>query len=130
VREQKVYSEILPYNVTIDRIKEFAPKGIILSGGPSSVYDKNAPLPDKEIFELGIPVLGICYGMQLMAHMLGGKVAKSVKREYGRAELTIDDDYDLLKNCPKSRRGDCNRPTNEPKGKPYAVVWMSTATRS
>ena len=102
VREQKVYSEILPYNVTIERIKEFAPKGIILSGGPSSVYDKNAPLPDKEIFELGIPVLGICYGMQLMAFCLGGKVAKAAKREYGRAELMIDDDSDLLKGI-KSR---------------------------
>ncbi|RJQ47424.1 MAG: glutamine-hydrolyzing GMP synthase [Nitrospiraceae bacterium] len=108
VREQKVYSEILPYNVSLERIKEFAPKGIILSGGPSSVYDKKAPLPDKGIFELGIPVLGICYGMQLMAYMLGGKVAKAAKREYGRAELTIDDNSDLLKKM--GARG---------------IVWMS-----
>ncbi|MBI4837692.1 MAG: gamma-glutamyl-gamma-aminobutyrate hydrolase family protein, partial [Nitrospirae bacterium] len=97
VREQKVYSEIFPCTASIDKIKEFAPKGIILSGGPSSVYDKKAPRPDKEIFTLGVPVLGICYGMQLMAHLLGGKVAKASKREYGRAELIIDDDADLLK---------------------------------
>ncbi|MBI5664362.1 MAG: glutamine-hydrolyzing GMP synthase [Nitrospirae bacterium] len=122
VREQKVYSEILPYNVTIDRIKEFAPKGIILSGGPSSVYDKEAPLPDKEIFNLGIPVLGICYGMQLMSHMLGGRVAKAAKREYGRAELMIDDDSDLLKGIGmKHRRGMARHaPT---------VVWMSHGDR-
>ncbi len=127
VREQKVYSEILPYNVTIDRIKKFAPKGIILSGGPSSVYDKNAPLPDKEIFELGIPILGICYGMQLMAHMLGGEVAKSAKREYGRAELMIDDDSDLLKGIKKqsavSGRRSATLKTQNSKLK--TVVWMS-----
>jgi len=121
VREQKVYSEILPYNVTIDRIRGFAPKGIILSGGPSSVYDNNAPLPDKEIFALGIPILGICYGMQLMAHMLGGKVAKSARREYGRAELLIDDDSDLLKGiAARRRRGE--RPFAPTMG---TVVWMS-----
>jgi len=122
VREQKVYSEILPYNVSVDRIKEFAPKGIILSGGPSSVYDRNAPLPDKEIFDLDIPILGICYGMQLMSHMLGGKVAKSVKREYGRAELKIDDDLDLLKGFAMNHRRGMAR---------YAptVVWMSHGDR-
>ncbi len=127
VREQKVYSEILPYNVTIDRIKEFAPKGIILSGGPSSVYDKEAPLPDKEIFNLGIPVLGICYGMQLMAYMLGGKVAKAAKREYGRAELMIDDDSDLLKGIGSRVKSQELRvkklQISTPKLK--TVVWMS-----
>ena len=80
VRENKVYSEIFPYNVSFDKITSFSPKGIILSGGPSSVYDKNAPLPDKRIFELGMPILGICYGMQLMAYCLGGRVAKAAKR--------------------------------------------------
>ncbi|MBI5409311.1 MAG: glutamine-hydrolyzing GMP synthase [Nitrospirae bacterium] len=127
VREQKVYSEILPYNVSIERIKEFAPKGIILSGGPSSVYDKEAPLPDQEMFNLGIPVLGICYGMQLMAYMLGGKVAKSAKREYGRAELVIDDDSDLLKGIKKQSAVSSQR-----SAKPVTrhsslvtVVWMS-----
>ncbi|MDA8174722.1 MAG: glutamine-hydrolyzing GMP synthase [Nitrospiraceae bacterium] len=89
VRESSVYSEILPYNVPLSKIKEFSPKGIILSGGPSSVYADGAPLPDPGIFELGVPILGLCYGMQLMAHMLGGKVAGSQRREYGRAELDV-----------------------------------------
>ena len=130
VREQKVYSEILPYNVSIDRIKEFAPKGIILSGGPSSVYDRNAPLPDKEIFDLDIPILGICYGMQLMSHMLGGKVAKSAKREYGRAELIIDDDSDLLKGIAARREGrTAVRPYLPHNPTPYTVVWMSHGDR-
>jgi len=138
VREQKVYSEILPYNVTIERIKEFAPKGIILSGGPSSVYDKNAPLPDKEIFELGIPVLGICYGMQLMAFCLGGKVAKAAKREYGRAELMIDDDSDLLKGTGSRVKSQESRvkklQTSMSKlithnSKLKTVVWMSHGDR-
>lgn len=127
VREQKVYSEILPYNVTIERIKEFAPKGIILSGGPSSVYDKNAPLPDKGIFNLGIPILGICYGMQLMSHMLGGKVAKSAKREYGRAELKIDDDSDLLKGIKKRSEQGGSGLKPDPSG--VTVVWMSHGDR-
>jgi len=91
VRENRVYSEIYPYNVKIDKIKEFGARGIILSGGPSSVIDKGAPFPDKGIFNLGIPVLGICYGMQLMTQSLGGKVASAAKREYGRAELIIKD---------------------------------------
>ena len=96
IRESKVYSEIYPFNASIEKIKAFHPKGIVLSGGPSSVYDKGAPMPDEEIFHLGIPVLGICYGMQLMAHCLGGKVAKAAKREYGRADLIVDDDENLL----------------------------------
>ncbi len=96
VRENKVYSEIFPFNVPIEKIREFRPKGIILSGGPSSVYDEGAPLPDAEVFRLGVPVLGICYGMQLMAYTLGGKVAKALKREYGRAQLAVDDSSDLL----------------------------------
>lgn len=96
VRELGVYSEIMPFNVPLEKIREFKPSGIILSGGPSSVYDKGAPLPDKGIFALDVPVLGICYGMQLMAHMLGGKVAQSLKREYGNAELIVDDKSNLL----------------------------------
>ena len=82
------------------KIRNFDPKGIILSGGPSSVYGKGAPIPDLKIFDLGVPILGICYGMQLMAHMLGGKVAKAAKREYGRAELIIDDNSDLFVAYP------------------------------
>lgn len=96
VRENSVYSEIMPFNAGMEKIRGFAPGGIILSGGPSSVYDEMAPLPEPGIFDLGVPVLGICYGMQLMAHMLGGRVAGSLKREYGRAELSVDDDKDLL----------------------------------
>ncbi len=101
IREFSVYSEILPYNAPIEKIRAYKPKGIVLSGGPSSVYDKDAPLPDAEIFELGVPVLGICYGMQCMAHMLGGKVASSQKREYGRAEINLEDDSGLMLGLPK-----------------------------
>jgi GMP synthase (glutamine-hydrolysing) len=96
IREGRVYSEIFPFNTPIDKIRAFRPKGIILSGGPSSVYDEGAPIPDMEVFSLGVPVLGICYGMQLMAHHLGGSVARSTKREYGHAELMVDNDADFL----------------------------------
>ncbi len=89
IREQKVYCEIHPFNYSVDRIKEFSPKGIILSGGPSSVYGKDAPIIGKEVLELGVPVLGICYGMQLISHLLGGRVFSSDKREYGRTEIQI-----------------------------------------
>jgi GMP synthase (glutamine-hydrolysing) len=98
VRESKVYSEILPFNVSLEKIEGFRPKGIILSGGPSSVYDARAPLPDLNIFSLGIPILGICYGMQLMAHCLGGRVSKAAKREYGKAEIRIDSRTDIFHN--------------------------------
>ncbi len=101
VREGRVYSEILPFNTPISKIKKFSPKGIILSGGPSSIYDRKAPKLDKRILGLGVPVLGICYGMQYLAHLYGGKVAKALKSEYGRAELHIDDDRDLLKDIPR-----------------------------
>lgn len=96
IRDGKVYSEIFPFNAPMEKIRAFNPKGIILSGGPSSVYDEGAPAPDLEVFKLGVPVLGICYGMQLMANYLGGKVARSTKREYGHAELIIDNDKDFL----------------------------------
>ncbi len=100
VRENNVYSEIYPFNVPLDRVKDFQPKGIILSGGPSSVYGEGSPIPDSALFSLGIPVLGICYGMQLMAYLLGGKVAKAAKREYGKAELFIDNDKDIFAEIP------------------------------
>lgn len=89
IRESQVYCEIHPYNMGIEKIKGFNPRGIILSGGPSSVYDKDAPMVSKEIFQLGIPVLGICYGMQLTTHLLGGVVERSDHREYGHAELSV-----------------------------------------
>lgn len=102
VREQNVYSVILPFNVPLQKIKEVAPIGIILSGGPSNVYLKKAPIPDLAIFDLGIPILGICYGMQLMAFALKGKVRKTTMREYGHAELTIDTKEDIFYKMPRS----------------------------
>ncbi|MRR56255.1 MAG: glutamine-hydrolyzing GMP synthase [Deltaproteobacteria bacterium] len=96
VREQSVYCEIHPYNMSLAKIREYDPKGIILSGGPSSVYDSDAPHSDPAIFDLGIPVLGICYGMQLMTNQLGGKVERSDKREYGRAMMELDDVEDIF----------------------------------
>jgi GMP synthase (glutamine-hydrolysing) len=104
IREQRVYSEIMPFNVPLEEIKAHDPRGIILSGGPASVYDAGAPLPDPGIFSLGVPVLGICYGMQVMAHMLGGKVAGSLRREYGRADLMVDSDADLLWGVSRTTR--------------------------
>lgn len=88
VREQNVYCELLPCDISLERIKAFAPKGIIFTGGPNSVYDENSPHIDPEIFNLGIPVLGICYGAQLMAYTLGGKVEHAPSREYGKSDVT------------------------------------------
>ncbi len=101
-RESKVYSKIVPYNITAEEIQEIKPKGIILSGGPLSVYDKSAPRPHKEIFELGIPILGVCYGMQLITEMFGGKVDSSKEREFGRAELFVDNNRTLFTNLPSN----------------------------
>ena len=98
IRETQVYSEVLPYRTTAEQLRKLNPKGIIFSGGPSSVYDKSAPQCDPEIWDLGIPVLGVCYGMQLMVQRLGGKVAKADRGEYGKASLYIDDPTDLLTN--------------------------------
>jgi GMP synthase (glutamine-hydrolysing) len=89
IREQKVYCEIHPFNYSVDKINKFNPQGIILSGGPSNVYADNAPACSKELFELNIPVLGICYGLQLMCFMLGGKVKPHTKREYGKALINV-----------------------------------------
>jgi len=103
VRELRVYSEIKPCTVPPDEIRSFRPRGIILSGGPASVYDPGAPTVSPEIFELGVPVLGICYGMQLMAHLLGGRVERSPRREYGPAELRILSTEDLFEGLEPSR---------------------------
>ncbi len=111
VRECQIYSEIHPYDIPVERVKSLSPKGIILSGGPASVYEKDAPLCDPAVLRMGIPVLGICYGMQLMAHLLGGEVAHSEKREYGKAKLTLGRDGRLFKGL--GRKGG------------QLTVWMS-----
>ena len=98
IRETQVYSEVLSYRTTAEQLRQLNPKGIILSGGPSSVYDAGAPLSDPEIWNLGIPVLGVCYGMQLMVQQLGGNVTRAKRGEYGKASLLIDDPTDLLTN--------------------------------
>lgn len=98
IRDCNVYCEILPHNVSIDRIKAKNPKGIVFSGGPSSVYGENAPGVDPAVYELGIPVLGICYGMQLMTQQLGGNVVSADNREYGRTSLRVMQCDNILKN--------------------------------
>jgi len=98
IRETQVYSEVLSYRTTAEQLRQLSPKGIILSGGPSSVYDEGAPHCDPQIWELGIPILGVCYGMQLMVQQLGGEVEQADRGEYGKASLQIDDPTDLLTN--------------------------------
>ena len=98
IRETQVYSEVLSYRTTAEQLSQLNLQGIILSGGPSSVYDARAPLCDPGIWELGVPVLGVCYGMQLMVQQLGGEVERAIRGEYGKASLTIDDPTDLLTN--------------------------------
>ena len=90
VRECNVYCEVHPYSLSLDQIREMKPKGIIFTGGPSSVYGEGSPVCDRAIFEMGIPILGICYGSQIMAHLLGGKVATAPVSEYGRTEVDVD----------------------------------------
>lgn len=103
VREAQVYCEIHPFNLSIEKIKEFAPKGIIMSGGPADVFAQDAPLSDKKIIVLGIPILGICYGMQFMTQVLGGVVGRAETREYGNAMIKILDDSDLFHSFEKER---------------------------
>jgi GMP synthase (glutamine-hydrolysing) len=103
VRECNVFSVIVRYDIPALELARLAPKGVILSGGPSSVYARTAPLPDPAIFELGIPVLGICYGLQLLAHYLGGRVEPGQKREYGKGTLTVKDSFcPLFANLPEA----------------------------
>jgi GMP synthase (glutamine-hydrolysing) len=98
VRECRVFSQIVPYKISAKEIAKISPKGLIFSGGPASVYDKGSPKPDPKIFKLNIPILGICYGMQLITYMLGGKVKRTKSREYGKAELFIDDNKGIFHN--------------------------------
>ena len=108
VREANVYCEIYSYKTELSKIKEMNPKGIILTGGPSSVYEENAATCSEELFKLGIPVLGLCYGAQLMSHVLGGKVEKAEHREYGKTETCFDTSSKLFAGIPEK-----------------SVVWMS-----
>jgi GMP synthase (glutamine-hydrolysing) len=101
IRESNVYCELLPYNSPISLIRKLEPKGIVLSGGPSSVYLEGSPKPDKKIFEMGIPVLGICYGHQLIVDEFNGKIKHFNNREYGYADLVIDDNSDLFTGINK-----------------------------
>ncbi|AWB43372.1 GMP synthase (glutamine-hydrolyzing) [Paenibacillus sp. CAA11] len=89
IRDLGVYSELLPYNTPVERLREIAPKGIVFSGGPSSVYGEDAPHVDQAIYDIGVPIFGICYGMQLMAHQLNGKVERAARREYGKADVNF-----------------------------------------
>lgn len=108
VREQHVYCEIVRHNITAERVRELDPIGIILSGGPRSVYEPGAPKCDPKLFELGIPILGICYGMQLACEVLGGKVHNAPLREYGRANCRIESESELFAGVPEK-----------------TIVWMS-----
>lgn len=101
IRDLGVYSELMPFNTSAEKIRELNPRGIVFSGGPSSVYSENAPAVDPEIYELDIPILGICYGMQLMAHQLHGKVEKASKREYGKAAIRFIEDSPLVHELSK-----------------------------
>ena len=108
VREANVYCEIYSYKTELSKIKEMNPKGIILTGGPSSVYEENAATCSEELFKMGIPVLGLCYGAQLMSHVLGGKVEKAEHREYGKTETVFDTSSKLFAGIPEK-----------------SIVWMS-----
>jgi GMP synthase (glutamine-hydrolysing) len=114
VREAQVYCEIHPCNMRLDKISAFSPRGIILSGGPASVYDKDAPMADKGILDLHLPILGICYGMQYLTHVLSGRVSRAVEREYGSAEIQIQDNGDLFHGFQRRER---------------ELVWMSHGDR-
>lgn len=112
IRELHIYSEILPYNTPVEEILKHNPKGIIFSGGPASVYEADAPKPDERIYDLGLPILGICYGLQLITHHFGGEVVKADKHEYGKAEIQILNHEDLFYDIPE-----------------YTHVWMSHADK-
>ena len=112
IREQHVYSEIVPFDITAEKVRAYAPKGVILSGGPNSVFEEGAPGIDRGIWDIGVPILGVCYGMQLMSQELGGKVQPGEKREYGKTEMTVKPGNELFKGLPDK-----------------FVVWMSHGDR-
>jgi GMP synthase (glutamine-hydrolysing) len=101
IRELDVFSVVLPCTAPLERVLALKPKGIILSGGPSSVYDEGAPKADAKVLETGLPLLGICYGLQFMTHHLGGKVAPAAAREYGHAEVEVIAETPLFHGLPQ-----------------------------
>lgn len=103
VRDMNVYCEVVPYTKALEKAKELKPEGIIFTGGPNSVYLENSPKIEKEIYELGIPVLGLCYGMQIMAHTLGGKVVKGKEKEFGKTETKVDNSSKLFKDLEEDQ---------------------------
>src|SRR5262245_33440635 len=105
IRECGVFSELLPHDTPLERIRDRRPKGLVLSGGPASVYAEGAPKLRKELLELGIPVMGICYGMQLMCHELGGRVEQAAAGEFGRTTLTVKKHGTLLAGTPDEQQG-------------------------
>ena len=104
VREARVYSELIPYDTPVEEIRRRNPEGIILSGGPSSVYEDDAPKVDGALFDLGVPILGICYGMQLMALALGGEVGAVQIREYGRSDIVVKSHDGLFAGTPDEQK--------------------------
>ena len=114
IREAQVYCEIHPFNWPMDEIRAFSPKGIILSGGPASIYDAGAPMLEGAVLDLELPVLGICYGMQCLTHMMGGRVARAQDREYGNAMIRIEDNRDLFHGFDRNQQ---------------ETVWMSHGDR-
>jgi len=104
IREQQVFSAILPCTASLEEILALEPVGIVLSGGPSSVYEANAPKCDPQVLAMGVPVLGICYGLQWITHTLGGKVTPAEHREYGPMQLEINDASGLLMGLPEKLR--------------------------
>ncbi len=115
IREAGVYCEIHPYNVPLERIRALAPEGIVLSGGPASVYAEGAPLPDAAVIDLGVPVLGVCYGLGVLTLQAGGRVARATRREYGHARITVRDTSDLFAGLDVGAEG--------------LAVWMSHGDR-
>ena len=119
IRECAVYSTILRYDTPAKEIEKLAPKGIILSGGPAIVYDKDSPKPDRKIFRLGVPVLGICYGLQVLGHFLGGRIERGLKREFGKGTLRLTKASPLFRGLPKSLQvwnSHADKLTKAPKG--------------
>ena len=104
IRERDVFSAILPCTASLDEVRRYQPAGVVLSGGPSSVYDPASPVCDPGVLDLGLPVLGICYGLQWIAHTLGGKVERAARREYGPAQFVVRNGSLLFRGLPPSLR--------------------------